>query len=152
MLSGSAFVNVAPAVPKRASDLALRFGVVGAIGSSATATGAVEQWIAAGRAEACPVQWRAARAGIRPCADFELGAIGSSMDAPGSGRQARGVWATPGIGLRAEVSPSPKVRFELGATAQLPLARNEVTVGGILLYRSALVAFCPYFGVSVGAF
>jgi len=150
----AAFVDVEHAFLGVASELSLRFAFVGALGSTATAVGPVQQWIAAGRGEVCPVRWGGARAGLRPCVDFELGATSASetSTARASRERASSLWAAPGVGLRADAAVLPKLTLELGALGLVPLARSEVAAGSERLYRAEFAALIAYAGVSVGPF
>ncbi|HWZ90585.1 MAG TPA: hypothetical protein VNW92_17115 [Polyangiaceae bacterium] len=138
-------------LPGSASDLSVRFAVVGALGSPSTAVGSVRQWLVAGRGEICPWRWGGARAGLRPCAAFELGILGAS-DSRSSGQQASSIWAAPGLGLRGGVALLSKLTLELGADALVPLVRSEVDAGSDRLYRSDLLAFSGQLGISIGPF
>ena len=163
-LEGGALLGIAPSALARAtafvdlnhvagaaSDLSVRFAVVGALGSPSTTVGSVRQWLVAGRGEVCPWHWGGARVGLRPCADFELGILGAS-DSRSSGQQASSVWAAPGLGLRGGAALLSKLTLELGAGALVPLFRSEVDAGSDRLYRSDLLAFSGQLGISIGPF
>jgi len=146
---GEFFIHARPALGQVLPNLSLRAGVVGARGSSETAIGSVQRWILAGRAEACPVAWRAGRFGLQPCFAFELGATGASADG-GTGVHDRSLWAAPAGQLRLALALFPdRLWLEASGGALVPLRRNEIFVGSSSLYRDAPAVFHAGFGISL---
>jgi hypothetical protein len=149
MPRGTAFVAIDRALPSLAQDLSLRFGLVGALGSSKTAIGGVQRWVLGGRAEACPWRFGINRVAVVPCLAFELGASGASS-AGATGVADRSLWAAPGAGLRVSADLARQLRLEAAAGALLPLLREQVFAGSRALYQDAIIAFYGSLGISFG--
>jgi len=148
MPRGELFIDARPALGLL-PNLSLRAGVVGARGSSETAIGPVQRWILAGRAEACPVAWRAGRFGLQPCLAFELGATGASADGD-TGVNDRSLWAAPAGQLRLALALLPdRLWLEASGGALVPLRRTEIFAGSSSLYRDAPAVFHAGFGISL---
>jgi hypothetical protein len=148
LLSGQAFVNWDRVLPPLANDFSLRLGVVGAIGSTSTAVGAVKRWVLGARAEACPFRLGSAHVGFRPCLGFEVGVTGAS-DARATGLNDRALWAAPSIAGRVEVAVTTKLALEAGVGALLPLQRERLFAGTQQLYRDDFVALQASLGLSL---
>jgi hypothetical protein len=140
-----AFVEAADLV---AANVALRFGVVGALGSSSTSVGAVRQWIFTTRSEGCPWRWHGPRWGLSPCVAFEFGATGAS-DTRATGHHDTATWAAPGADLRLDLELVPRLRFEADAGALLPLVKSQVYAGSERIYQAKFAAFHADLGVAV---
>lgn len=145
---GQLFLDFMPALQHFLPKLSVRAGVVGSLGSSATAIGPVQRWILAGRAEACPVAWIEGRFDLRPCAAFELGADKASVEGE-AGRNDHALWAAPGAQLRLALVVPKIVRLEVGGGAVIPLIRKEILSGAQSLYRDAPVVFHAGLDVSL---
>jgi hypothetical protein len=149
MPRGELFIDSRPALSHVLPNLSLRAGVIAAWGSSETAIGPVRRWILAGRAEGCPVAWRAGRVDLRPCAAFELGATGASAEGE-AGVDDRSLWAAPAAQLRLAVALEPHwLWLEASGGALVPLIRNEIFFGSQSLYRDAPAVFHAGIGLSV---
>jgi hypothetical protein len=139
---GFAFVDFAAA-----RSFALRLGAVGAYGSVSTQVGSVRHWIGAGRAEACPWRFGSPKAGLSPCAVFELGVTGASDSRP-SALHARELWAAPGAALRLAFEIAAQFTLEAQAGGLVPLIRETVYAGSEPLYSAEIIAFQASLGIS----
>ncbi len=156
-IEGGALLGVTPSLMPRAivfaeleptgSDFALRFGFVGAYGSTSTQIANVEQWVLAGRAEVCPWQLGNPHVSFRPCAALELG------DTRGSARSTESsLWAASGIGVHAGFALSRTLALELSDDVLAQLDRSEVDGAGSTLYQSKMIAFSAGVGISFRPF
>ena len=146
---GELFIDWRPPSIQALPRLSVRGSIVGSVGSSETAIGAVQRWILAGRAEACPVAWVSGRLDLRPCLAFELGATGASGDG-GTGVDDRSLWAAPAGQLRLAVALSPDwLWLEASGGALVPLIRQEIFSGSQSLYRDAPAVFHAGLGISL---
>ena len=144
---GSLFVQADHAFSGVASELGFRLAVVGALGSPATEIGPVKRWLAAGRAEVCPLRGGTETLNVRPCLAFELGATGAS-----AAQHASSLWAAPGGVLRAVLGVLPGARVELEVGALAPLSRTEIAAGSAVISRSEIIDLAGSVGISFGPF
>ncbi len=151
LFGGSGSLELEHALPSFAPQLALRLAVLGATGSNDTAIGSVRQWLASSHVAACPWRWGGARAFVRPCVDFELGALGAS-GTRASGESSVALWAVPGLSLRPHVRLADKFGLEVEAVALFPLARTEVDASDTRLYRTDIAAISAGLGIFFGPF
>lgn len=128
---------------------AVRVAVVGGLGSTKSELERIQQWLAAGRVEACPWLLQAGAGRLEPCAGFELGALGASGERR-SGLADATLWAAPGGVLRGALYPTGSVRIELSAGALVPLLRSSLYAAARELYRPEIVVVTAGAGFSVG--
>jgi hypothetical protein len=160
-LQGGALLGVTPGALARAElfldidrvlalvpDLSLRVALAGALGSTTTAIGPVQHWIAAGRGEVCPWRLGGMRVNVRPCLGVELGATGASGERQ-TGLHDTGLWAAPTAGLRGAFALVPSLAVEAEAGGMVPLIRHEILAGQQTLYQAETVVFYAALGVSI---
>jgi hypothetical protein len=138
------FEDVAPGILNGAS---LRFGPVFAFGSSPTSVGSVERWVVAGRAEGCPLRLAGADFGLAPCLGLEVGATHASRSDTAEPGQSN-LWLAAGAGLRGALRLARQVTLDAQAEAQLPLFRNDVTLGKDTIYSQEILGFQGSLGIS----
>ena len=141
---GEAFVSLDHVL----SELSLRLGVVGAVGSFATSLGSVQRTLVAAHGEVCPVRIGSERLALRPCVVSELGVTRVAEDAPASA-SASSFWWASGAGLRGEFELSGRVRLEAAAGALVPVPRHAVLGASSPLYQDAIITFSGALGISV---
>lgn len=145
MARGTIFVELGGALAPLLPDLTLRAAAVGAVGSSDTDSGVVDQSLWAGRLDVCPLNLGGPVLSLKPCAAGEVGQLRASHT-----YNASALWGALGVHARGQwmLGGSAAVEAEVGA--MFPLSRYEVSAGSTVLYRSAPAGFSAALGASIG--
>jgi len=142
---GAAFVELDGAFAPTLPDMVLRAAAVGAVGSSDTSSGDVQQSLVAGRLDVCLAKIDGRVLSVSPCGAGEVGQVRAS----GTYRDS-GLWAALGLHGRGLWMLGGPVALEAEVGAMYPLSRYEVHAGSTVLYRTALVGLSAVLGASVG--
>jgi hypothetical protein len=145
VVRGTAFVELDGAFEPLLPDLTLRAAAVGAVGSSDTTSGVVQQSLWAGRLDVCPVNVGGPALSFRPCAAGEVGQVRVSR-----AYRDFGLWGALGVHGRVMWVLVGSVALEAEVGAMFPLSRYEVSAGSTVLYRCAPVGLSAVVGASVG--
>jgi len=143
MAKGAAFVQVAGVVAPL-PDSALRLTALGALGSSNTGSGVVDESLWSARLDVCPLGIGARTLSLAPCGTGEIGQLGVSRQYRDTAR-----WAALGALVRGEWIPGAGVALEAELGVVFPLSRYEVTAGSTVLYRSEPVGISGVVGASI---
>jgi hypothetical protein len=144
-----AFAEARRLLPTVLPRLALRAGVVAALGSYDTEIGPVRRWLGAVTLDACPVALGDERLSVAPCLGGELGASGASGSEQGF-FGARALWGAVTASVRGTWSPSAPLGLYLDAGALAPLGGQKVKSEVRVLYETDKIGLFGSLGLAFG--
>lgn len=145
MARGTAFVELGGVLAPRLADVTVRVAAVGALGSSDTDSGVVDQSLWAARLEVCPFNWGGRVLSLKPCAAGEAGQLRASH-----AYDASALWGALGAHARGQWVLGSSAALEAEVGALFPLSRYEVSAGSTVLYDSAPAGLSAAVGASIG--